>query len=161
MFIFEYISDSNMKIYVSPEDFKKIAKEKSLFVSNHHYEIDWVVCLLYAYKSGILGYALSIFKKSLAYMPVIGWAWFLADYITVERNFEKDAVNLPKNLAKVLKTTDILSVRLIGDRGQCLVKPNMWQNSNFHLYFPNSNHLRFSLNNLRFQKNNSKIWIVK
>jgi lysophosphatidic acid acyltransferase/lysophosphatidylinositol acyltransferase len=113
MFIFEYFSDSTMKFYVTIQDFEIIGKEKCLFITNHHYENDWIVSLFFTHKVGSLGYAVSIMKKSLRNIPIVGWFFVLSGCISLERNFKKDKDNLTESLTSLLKSSDVLAVRFL------------------------------------------------
>lgn len=90
---------------MDPEDWKLMSKEKVFFLANHHYEIDWVITIVFTDKIDTLGYCRAFIKKMLEYVPVVGWFWKLSDYIALERSFDKDKVSITKRLSEILQTT--------------------------------------------------------
>ncbi|KAL6842168.1 hypothetical protein ACP4OV_028147 [Aristida adscensionis] len=71
-----------------------IGKEHALVISNHRGDIDWIIGWILAQRSGCLGSALGVMKKSLKFLPerimVIGWSWWFAEYLFLEGSWAKD-----------------------------------------------------------------------
>ncbi len=67
-----------------------VGDRNGLILMNHSYEIDgqiaWAICDNY----GILGNAKVLAKKELLFAPVIGWSWFFAEILFMERDWSKD-----------------------------------------------------------------------
>lgn len=99
----EWWSKSTITIYVADEDTRRhFGREHSLCVSNHRYEVDaafsWMVCDRF----GALGNAKAFGKKELQYVPIIGWSMFFGEYIFLQRNWDKDSLNIGAGLDRVM-----------------------------------------------------------
>lgn len=51
-------------------------------------------------------------KKSLQYVPILGWAWRFAEYIFMERNWEKDKEVITFQIKELVNYPDSISVRI-------------------------------------------------
>ncbi|XP_021281992.1 1-acyl-sn-glycerol-3-phosphate acyltransferase 2 isoform X1 [Herrania umbratica] len=60
-----------IKVFTDPESFNLMGKEHALVVANHKSDIDWLVGWLLAQRSGCLGSALAVMKKSSKFLPNI------------------------------------------------------------------------------------------
>ncbi|KAL6622747.1 hypothetical protein ACP70R_032626 [Stipagrostis hirtigluma subsp. patula] len=67
-----------------------IGKEHALVISNHRGDIDWIIGWILAERSGCLGSALGVMKKSSKFLPVIGWSWWFTEYLFLEGSWAKD-----------------------------------------------------------------------
>ncbi|THF99520.1 hypothetical protein TEA_002972 [Camellia sinensis var. sinensis] len=76
-------------------------KEHALVVSNHKSDIDWLVGWLLAQRSGCLGSALAVMKKSSKFLPVIGWSMWFSEYLFLERSWAKDEKTLKSGLQQL------------------------------------------------------------
>ncbi|KAK8923952.1 1-acyl-sn-glycerol-3-phosphate acyltransferase PLS1 [Platanthera zijinensis] len=83
-----------IRLYVDSETFQSMGKEHALVVSNHRSDIDWVIGWILAQRSGCLGSALAVMKKSSKFLPVIGWSMWFAEYLFLERSWAKDEQTL-------------------------------------------------------------------
>ncbi|KAK3004801.1 hypothetical protein RJ639_018427 [Escallonia herrerae] len=81
--------------YASP------GKEHALVICNHKSDIDWLVGWVLAQRSGCLGSALAIVKKSTKYLPVIGWSMWFSEYIFLDRSWTKDENRLKSGLQQL------------------------------------------------------------
>ncbi|KAF2354040.1 Phospholipid/glycerol acyltransferase [Trinorchestia longiramus] len=90
LFLAEWWSGSEVRIYTDPEDMKKWGTEHTLIIMNHTYEVDWLMGWMVANKAGVLGAAKVFVKKMMQYVPTIGWAWRCSDIIFLSRNWEHD-----------------------------------------------------------------------
>lgn len=68
---------------------------------NHSYEVDWLMGWLFCDYIGILGNCKAFAKKVIQYIPVVGWSWKFAEYIFLERSFDKDKIMIGKQLDEV------------------------------------------------------------
>lgn len=57
---------------------------------NHAYEIDWLFGWMFTEKVGVLGNCKAYAKKMISYIPTIGWNWKFAEFVFLERSFDKD-----------------------------------------------------------------------
>lgn len=67
-----------------------MGKEHVLLLMNHTYEIDWLVGWMLCEKVGVLGNCKAYAKKAISYIPAVGWAWKFAEFVFLERSFDKD-----------------------------------------------------------------------
>ncbi|CAL4104612.1 unnamed protein product [Meganyctiphanes norvegica] len=90
LFLAEWWSGSDVRVYTPESDFKKWGTEHAIIVMNHTYEVDWLMGWIVADRSQVLGAAKVFVKKMMQYIPTVGWAWKASDTIFLERNWEKD-----------------------------------------------------------------------
>ncbi|CAM8930046.1 unnamed protein product [Rhodiola kirilowii] len=88
-------------VYTDNETFEKIGKEHALLICNHRSDIDWLVGWVLAQRSGCLGSAIAVMKKSLKYLPVIGWSMWFNEYLFLERNWAKDEKTIKIGLQRL------------------------------------------------------------
>ncbi|KAH8304008.1 hypothetical protein KR018_003321 [Drosophila ironensis] len=103
----EWYAGTKLRVYIDPEDEKKyIGKEHALLLMNHSYEIDWLTAWMITEKLGLLGNAKAYAKKMLRYVPIMGWAWWMAEFIFLDRNFDKDKIVIKKQLKEIFAYPD-------------------------------------------------------
>ncbi|KAL7201345.1 hypothetical protein ACSBR1_033108 [Camellia fascicularis] len=90
-----------IKLFTDSETFRLMGKEHALVVSNHKSNIDWLVGWLLAQRSGCLGSALAVMKKSSKFLPVIGWSMWFSEYLFLERSWAKDERTLKSGLQQL------------------------------------------------------------
>nr|XP_048321417.1 1-acyl-sn-glycerol-3-phosphate acyltransferase 2 isoform X3 [Ziziphus jujuba var. spinosa] len=78
-----------------------MGKEHALLISNHRSDIDWLVGWILAQRSGCLGSALAVMKKSSKFLPVIGWSMWFSEYLFLERSWAKDEKTLKSGLQRL------------------------------------------------------------
>lgn len=88
--ISEWWSGSHLKVYISKEDLARAGTEHSLLVMNHTYEVDWLFGWMFCEKVGVLGNCKAYAKKVISFIPTIGWSWKFAEFVFLERSFDKD-----------------------------------------------------------------------
>ncbi|KAH0884677.1 hypothetical protein HID58_060773, partial [Brassica napus] len=76
-------------------------KEHALVVCNHRSDIDWLVGWILAQRSGCLGSALAVTKKSSKFLPVKGWSMWFSEYLFLERNWVKDESTIKSGLQRL------------------------------------------------------------
>ncbi|RWR72682.1 1-acyl-sn-glycerol-3-phosphate acyltransferase PLS1-like protein [Cinnamomum micranthum f. kanehirae] len=76
--------------YADSETFQSLGKEHALLVCNHRGDIDWLVGWVIAQRSGCISSSLAVMKKSLKFLPVIGWAMWFSEFVFLERSWAKD-----------------------------------------------------------------------
>ncbi|KAF3558657.1 hypothetical protein F2Q69_00014860 [Brassica cretica] len=60
---------AQIKVFTDNETFNRMGKEHALVVCNHRSDIDWLVGWILAQRSGCLGSALAVTKKSSKFLP--------------------------------------------------------------------------------------------
>ncbi|KAI8041132.1 hypothetical protein M5D96_005384 [Drosophila gunungcola] len=84
IFFAEWYAGSTMTVYMDKHDFENHAgKEHVLLLMNHKYEIDWLNGWMICDKLGVLGNCKAYAKKAIRYLPIIGWSWWLAEFLKV------------------------------------------------------------------------------
>nr|QVG79488.1 lysophosphatidic acid acyltransferase [Eranthis hyemalis] len=101
VWLFDWWAHVKVQLYMDPEDFKLMGKEHALFIANHRSDIDWLVGWVLAARAGCLGSSLAVMKKSLKFLPVIGWSMWFSEYVFLERNWAKDESTLKSGLQRL------------------------------------------------------------
>lgn len=70
-------------------------------VMNHAYETDWLFGWFFCEKIGVLGNCKAYAKKVISYIPTIGWSWKFAEFVFLERSFDKDKEIIKKQLNEI------------------------------------------------------------
>ncbi|KMZ59129.1 1-Acylglycerol-3-Phosphate Acyltransferase [Zostera marina] len=90
-----------VKVYADDKTFQSMGKEHALVICNHKSDIDWLVGWVLAQRSGCLGSTLAVMKKSIKFLPVIGWSMWFAEYLFLERSWSKDENTLKSGLQRL------------------------------------------------------------
>ncbi|CAD7002339.1 unnamed protein product [Ceratitis capitata] len=107
IFVAEWYSNSTLHLYMDPADLEKFAgKEHVMIIQNHSYEIDWLCGWMFADKVQCLGNCKAYAKKAISYVPVMGWAWKFAEFVFLERSFDKDSEIIARQLKEVFAYPD-------------------------------------------------------
>jgi lysophosphatidic acid acyltransferase / lysophosphatidylinositol acyltransferase len=61
---------------------------------------------IFSDRFGVLGNVKATAKKSIMFIPVIGWLWFFGENIFLERSFEKDREKLIKQVREIFDFPD-------------------------------------------------------
>ncbi|KAI3793725.1 hypothetical protein L1987_36347 [Smallanthus sonchifolius] len=85
VWLFDWWAHIKVDLYIDSETLELMGKEHALLICNHKGDIDWM-----GLGSGCLGSTLSLIKKSLKFLPVIGWSMWFTEYIFLERSWSKD-----------------------------------------------------------------------
>ncbi|KAJ6864470.1 1-acyl-sn-glycerol-3-phosphate acyltransferase 2-like [Populus alba x Populus x berolinensis] len=101
VWIFDWWAGVQIKVFTDPETFRLMGKEHALVMCNHRSDIDWLVGWVLAQRSGCLGSALAVMKKSSKFLPVIGWSMWFSEYLFLERNWAKDEHTLKSGLQRL------------------------------------------------------------
>ncbi|EDV39825.1 uncharacterized protein Dana_GF10215, isoform B [Drosophila ananassae] len=103
----EWYAGSKLHVFIDPEDEKHfLGKEHALLLMNHTYEIDWLTAWMISDKLHSLGNAKAYAKKMLRYVPILGWVWWMAEFIFLDRNFDKDKIVIKNQLTEVFSYPD-------------------------------------------------------
>ncbi|XP_017477791.1 PREDICTED: 1-acyl-sn-glycerol-3-phosphate acyltransferase gamma-like [Rhagoletis zephyria] len=107
IFVAEWYANSNLHLYMDPNDLEKLCgKEHVMIIQNHSYEIDWLCGWMFADKVGCLGNCKAYAKKVISYVPVMGWAWKFAEFVFLERSFDKDSEIIARQLKEIFDYPD-------------------------------------------------------
>lgn len=77
--------------------------ENAILLSNHLTAVDWMFCWTFAVRKGCLGRIKNVLKSSLMMLPVFGWAFKLAGFLHLDRDWERDAAKISDHLAWITK----------------------------------------------------------
>lgn len=106
VFLADWWSGSTLYVYISEEDLKYCGKEHVLLLMNHCYEIDWLVGWVFCEKVGVLGNCKAYAKKVIQYIPTVGWAWKFAEFVFLERSFDKDREIIGRQIKEIMDYPD-------------------------------------------------------
>ncbi|XP_030560763.1 1-acyl-sn-glycerol-3-phosphate acyltransferase gamma-like [Drosophila novamexicana] len=107
VFVADWYAGCKLRVYMDADDAKKYAgKEHVLLMMNHKYEIDWLAGWMICDKVGVLGNCKAYAKKAIRYVPCMGWAWWLAEFVFLNRDFDKDKEIIAKQLKIVYSYPD-------------------------------------------------------
>ncbi|CAN4119877.1 unnamed protein product [Withania somnifera] len=90
VWLFDWWANVKVELYTDQETYRLMGKEPALVISNHRSDIDWLVGWVLAQRVGCLGSTIALAKKSLSYLPVLGWSMWFAGYVSLERSWIKD-----------------------------------------------------------------------
>lgn len=106
VFVAEWWSNSRIQVWLNDDVRKVIGKEHVLLIMNHTYEIDWLAGWMYADKCQVLGNCKAYAKKVISYIPCMGWAWKFAEFVFLERSFDKDKEIIAQQLKAIMAYPD-------------------------------------------------------
>lgn len=106
VFLADWWSGSTLYVYISDEDLKHCGNEHVLLLMNHCYEVDWLVGWMFCDKVNVLGNCKAYAKKVIQYIPTIGWAWKFAEFVFLERSFEKDKEIIGHQIKEIMDYPD-------------------------------------------------------
>uniref|UniRef100_A0A6M2E6K3 1-acylglycerol-3-phosphate O-acyltransferase n=1 Tax=Populus davidiana TaxID=266767 RepID=A0A6M2E6K3_9ROSI len=101
VWIFDWWAGVQIKVFTDKETVRLMGKEHALVICNHRSDIDWLVGWVLAQRSGCLGSALAVMKKSSKFLPVIGWSMWFSEYLFLERSWAKDENTLKSGLQRL------------------------------------------------------------
>lgn len=109
VFMAEWWAGSDLILYIDKEDFDKyFGKEHGYLLMNHSYETDWLIGWLLCDRIRLLGNCKAYAKKSIQYIPTLGWAWKFAESIFLERSWEKDKENIKGQIKELVEYPDTM-----------------------------------------------------
>jgi len=94
VFLADWWGGARLTIYCSDQFYEKLQRrsfsERQVVLLNHHTELDWLFAWQLADRAGLLGGCRALAKKTLAYLPIIGWSSVMTGDIFLTRSWEKD-----------------------------------------------------------------------
>jgi len=115
VFISDWWAGVQYYFYVDNEDYKYFGKEHAVFIVNHKYEIDWLGAWVITDRIGILGNCKAFSKDSLKYMPVIGWCWWFAEFLFLQRDWAKDKYTIETKLKELFEYENPVTMLLYAE----------------------------------------------
>ncbi|XP_060518477.1 1-acyl-sn-glycerol-3-phosphate acyltransferase delta-like [Cylas formicarius] len=107
VFVAEWWASTKLLLYIDKNDWEKYyGKEHGYCIMNHSYEIDWLMGWMACEKMKVLGNCKAYAKKSIQYLPVLGWGWKFAEFVFLERSFEKDKLVISKQITELADHPD-------------------------------------------------------
>ncbi|XP_046438316.1 1-acyl-sn-glycerol-3-phosphate acyltransferase gamma-like isoform X5 [Daphnia pulex] len=106
VFIGEWWSSSTCAILTDDETWSKMGKEHAIVIMNHSFEVDWLMGWLVCEQSRLLASSKVFIKKSIKWIPIIGWAWQFGEAVFLERNWEKDKLIMGKQVKNLGEYAD-------------------------------------------------------
>ncbi|XP_014497075.1 1-acyl-sn-glycerol-3-phosphate acyltransferase 3 [Vigna radiata var. radiata] len=94
IWLIDWWAGIKIELHTDSETFQLMGKENALVICNHRSDIDWLIGWVLAQRCGCLGSTVAIMKKEVKYLPVLGWSMWFAEYIFLERSWQKDETSL-------------------------------------------------------------------
>ncbi|XP_062181980.1 1-acyl-sn-glycerol-3-phosphate acyltransferase PLS1-like [Phragmites australis] len=101
VWVVDWWAGVKVQLHADEETYRSMGKEHALIISNHRSDIDWLIGWILAQRSGCLGSAIAVMKKSSKFLPVIGWSMWFAEYLFLERSWAKDEKILKRGLQRL------------------------------------------------------------
>ncbi|XP_050228179.1 1-acyl-sn-glycerol-3-phosphate acyltransferase 2 [Mercurialis annua] len=101
VWVVDWWAGLKIKVFTDKETLSVMGKEHALVLANHRSDIDWLVGWVLAQRSGCLGSAIAVMKKSSKFLPVIGWSMWFSEYLFLERSWAKDESTLKSGLQRL------------------------------------------------------------
>lgn len=87
-------------------DVDYLGTEHCIPIVNHCFENDWMFLLHFGSKCKlILGNCRAFAKKSLKWIPIVGWFFYFSEFVFLERSFESDQEILERKVKDMLACT--------------------------------------------------------
>ena len=77
---------------------KTLLEKQSIMIANHQIYTDWVYLWWLSYTSDLGGSVYILLKKSLSYIPVLGYGMKNYEFIFLSRKWQEDQINLNNHL---------------------------------------------------------------
>ncbi|PNF37469.1 1-acyl-sn-glycerol-3-phosphate acyltransferase gamma [Cryptotermes secundus] len=116
VFMAEWWASTDLVLYIDKEDLERYyGKEHGFLIMNHRYEVDWLMGWVLCDRVNILGNCKTFAKKSIRYVPTMGWAWLFAESIFLERNWEKDKETIGRQIKELVEHPDPIWLLLMAE----------------------------------------------
>lgn len=107
VFMSEWWSNTKLSLYIKKDEYEKYyGKEHGYLLMNHSYEIDWLMGWHFCDGIGVLGNCKAYAKKSIQYLPPIGWMWKFSEFVFLERSYEKDKEIIKNQISEICDYPD-------------------------------------------------------
>jgi lysophosphatidic acid acyltransferase/lysophosphatidylinositol acyltransferase len=116
VFMAEWWSGSDIIVYINKDDFYKYyGKEHGYLIMNHTYDIDWLIGWIFCERVGVLGNCKAYAKKSIQYLPTMGFAWKFSESVFLERNWDSDRLLIGRQVAELAQYPDPMFLLLFAE----------------------------------------------
>lgn len=116
VFIAQYWANIKLTVHIKKSDYDKYyGKEHGYLIMNHTYEIDWLVGWILCENVRVLGNCKTYAKKSIQYIPTMGYAWKFGESVFLERNWEKDKEIIGNQLKELVNYPDPMWLLLMAE----------------------------------------------
>ncbi|XP_058799783.1 1-acyl-sn-glycerol-3-phosphate acyltransferase gamma-like [Phymastichus coffea] len=116
VFVAEWWAAADVILYIDKDDFEKYyGREHGYLLMNHSYEIDWLVGWVFCDRVQLLGNCKAYAKKSIQYIPTLGWAWKFAESIFLERRWDKDRETIGAQIRELADYPDFMWLLLYAE----------------------------------------------
>ncbi|CAF1314506.1 unnamed protein product [Adineta steineri] len=102
-FVYQWWSNSDIVVYIKPDDLEKLCQENSLWLGNHRYEVDWLLGWVVTQRLGLAGGSKILGKQSLRALPIIGWCWYFTESIFLRRVWSTDKSVLERDIQQLVQ----------------------------------------------------------
>eukprot|EP01061_Rhynchopus_euleeides_P026834 TRINITY_DN43698_c0_g1_i1.p2 TRINITY_DN43698_c0_g1~~TRINITY_DN43698_c0_g1_i1.p2 ORF type:complete len:430 (+),score=159.74 TRINITY_DN43698_c0_g1_i1:52-1290(+) len=91
VWVMEWWGNAEVRFFSPDNSFPDgVWAEHTMVLGNHYGDIDWIMGWIVAEKIGVVGSTKSYLKKVTRYLPVLGWSWWLCDFVFMDRTWDKD-----------------------------------------------------------------------
>jgi len=101
----QWVCNLEINLWAPKGSVEKFVSENSIVVANHKYQLDWLSMWCLGDTFGVLQNFKSMAKYALLHIPVIGWQFWLNDYVIVKRKLEEDKATLEQCFKKYKKNS--------------------------------------------------------
>ncbi|OQV17189.1 1-acyl-sn-glycerol-3-phosphate acyltransferase gamma [Hypsibius exemplaris] len=101
VFLIDWWAPSDVVLYMDEETEQLVGHEHAMVVMNHSYDIDFLVGWLVCERCALLAATKVYAKRSLSFVPIIGWIWRMAEIIFLDRNWQKDRSCIVNQVAEI------------------------------------------------------------
>ncbi|XP_043278505.1 1-acyl-sn-glycerol-3-phosphate acyltransferase gamma-like [Venturia canescens] len=116
VFMAEWWSGTELVVYAHKDEFDKYyGNEHGYLLMNHSYEIDWLMGWIFCDRIRMLGNCKAYAKKSIKYIPTLGWAWKFAESVFLERSWEKDKEIIGEQIRELAEYPDTMWLLLYAE----------------------------------------------
>ncbi|XP_015126590.1 1-acyl-sn-glycerol-3-phosphate acyltransferase gamma [Diachasma alloeum] len=116
VFLAEWWSGTDIIIYINKDEFDKYyGHEHGYLLMNHTYEIDWLMGWVFCERIKILGNCKAYAKKSIQYIPTLGWAFKFAEDVFLERSWDKDKEIIGRQITELGDYSDTMWLLLYAE----------------------------------------------
>lgn len=86
----QWVCDLKVNVWAKAGDLEKFRQDNSIVIANHKYQPDWLALWCVGEHINVLQNFKSMAKHSLLYVPVVGWQFWINDFVLVKRKLEHD-----------------------------------------------------------------------
>lgn len=116
VFLAEWWAGSETILYIDKDSLEKYYnKEHGYLIMNHSYEIDWLMGFLLCERIGVLGNCKAYAKSSIQFVPTMGWAWKFAEFVFLQRSWDKDKEIIGRQITELVNHPTPIALLLFAE----------------------------------------------